>query len=141
MLDPTVILAPSEATPMSYLSEHVEKYRQVEHELAAIQKTRRLTDTEFFRLNRAIDIQLAARLGLELARYSGGNVEGTGDFCRTRNAKVFTVDEILSWKDAPDRPLMDDYDPFLDLGGNCCHPDQEHCQHRLMYIPNEMSAL
>jgi hypothetical protein len=125
---------------MSYLTENIEKYRRVEAELRALQDQRRLTLAESFRLNRAIDLQQAARLGLEHALYSGGIVEGTKKFCRSRNNKVFTVEQILEWKEALDRPTIDGYDPFLDLGGNCCHPDQEHCQHRLNYISKEMAA-
>lgn len=124
---------------MSYLSENIEKYRRVEQELTEAEKTRSLTDKEFFRLNRALDIQQAVRLGFVHARYSGGIIEGTGDFCRKRNGKVFSIAEILAWKNSTDRPLGDDYDPFLDLGGNCCHPDQEHCQHRLNYISKELA--
>lgn len=125
---------------MSYLTENIEKYRKVESELRALQGQRRLTIAESFRLNRAMDIQQAARLGLEHALYSGGIVEGTKQFCRKRNNKIFTIEQILQWKEASDRPTIVDYDPFLDLGGNCCHPDQEHCKHRLNYIPMEMAA-
>lgn len=125
---------------MGYLSEYAEKYKQVEAELTALQKTRRLSIGESFRLNRARDIQQAARLGLEHALYLGGIFAGTGAFCRNRNNKVFTIEEILQWKESPDRPNVTDYDPFLDLGGNCCHPDQEHCQHRLHYATKEMAA-
>ncbi len=124
---------------MSYLTENVEKYRKVEEELRTLQDQRRLTIAESFRLNRAMDIQQAARLGLEHALYSGGIVEGTEKFCRNRNNKVFTVEQILQWREAADRPIIDGYDPFLDLGGNCCHPDQAHCQHRLNYISKEMA--
>ena len=125
---------------MSYLTENIEKYRKVEEELLALQGQRRLTLEESFRLDRAMDIQQAARLGFEHARYSGGIIEGTKEFCRSRNNKVFTIEQILQWKEASDRPGIDGYDPFLDLGGNCCHHDQEHCQHRLNYIPNEEAA-
>lgn len=122
---------------MSYLTDNIEKYRNVEEELRVLQGERRLTLAESFRLNRAMDIQQAARLGLEHAFYSGSIVEGTKEFCRKRNNMVFTIEQILQWKEAADRPTMDGYDPFLDLGGNYCHPDQEHCQHRLNYISKE----
>jgi hypothetical protein len=124
---------------MGYLQDNIEKYRRVEEELTELQKTRRLTEVEFFRLNRAMDIQQAARLGLQHALYLGGSVEDTGEFCRNRNKKVFTIEEILEWKYEAHRPRMENYDPFLDLGGNCCHPDQEHCQHRLNYITKELA--
>ena len=125
---------------MSYLTDNLGKYQKVEQELRTLQGQRRLTLEESFRLDRAMDIQQAARLGFEHAMYSGGIVEGTKTFCRNRNRKVFTIEQILQWKEAEDRPDKDDYDPFLDLGGNCCHPDQEHCQHRLKYISKEMAA-
>lgn len=125
---------------MGYLQDNIEKYRRVEEELTELQKTRSLTDGEFFRLNRATDIQQAARLGLEHALYLGGIMEDTGEFCRNRNKKVFTIEEILQWKNDARRPKIDNYDPFLDLGGNCCHPDQEHCLHRLNYISKEMAT-
>jgi hypothetical protein len=125
---------------MSYLTDNIEKYQKVEQELRTLQDQRRLTLAESFKLDRAMDIQQAARLGLEHARYSGGIVEDTMQFCRKRNSKVFTIEQILQWKEAADRPDIDGYDPFLDLGGNCCHPDQEYCQHRLNYISKEMAA-
>ncbi len=124
---------------MSYLTDNLGKYQKVEQELRTLQGQRRLTLEESFRLDRAMDIQQAARLGLEHAMYSGGIVEGTKKFCRNRNKKVFTIEQILQWKEAEDRPDIEGYDPFLDLGGNCCHPDQEHCQHRLSYISKEMA--
>lgn len=81
------------------------------------------------RLNSA---QYSTRLGLNYAIYEGGLIETSREFCRERNGKVFSRDEILSFKLTEAAPP--DYDPITDLGGY-------GCRHYLNWISDELAFM
>lgn len=67
-------------------------------------------------------------LGLKYAIYQGGLIDDSRTFCKDRNDKVFTEDEIKSWisLDFAGKSKIG-YDPLIDLGGYSC-------RHRLDWI-------
>ena len=119
------------------LQQNLAKYQQLVGELSALGNVRRLLPAEARIYYQTLNLLDAARIGLQHAIYSGGLIEDTLPFCKARNGKAFSLDEINQWSQAPDRPRIENYDPFIHLGGNRCHPDQAHCQHRLLFISKE----
>lgn len=103
-------------------------------ELNTIEKERRLTDEEFFMQQRIFKYLRALEYKWGYAIYQGGTCPDTLDFCKNRNSRVFTIDEIMEWKYSPDRPEIENYDPILHLGGNKCLKNQAFCNHDLGYI-------
>lgn len=72
----------------------------------------------------------ADKLGLEFMVYAGGLIETSRDFCRKRNNKVFSREEMETWVSDPDLPKTREerssgilsYDPAVDMGRfNCRH--------------------
>lgn len=68
----------------------------------------------------------ADKLGLQYAIYEGGLIKTSRKFCRERNGKVFTSEEIAEFD--PPEAKQPDYNPATDLGGY-------GCRHHLNYIP------
>ncbi len=112
-------------------------YKKKRDELSALQKTRRLDDNEAFILDRIENYLLAIEYGMKYFIYQGGARERTLDFCKKRNNKVYSIEELLSWKNDPDRPTTDDYDPILHLGGNKCFEGDSFCYHMFGFISTE----
>jgi hypothetical protein len=69
---------------------------------------------------------LGDKLKLKYAIYEGGLIKTSRDFCKKRNGKVFTTEEIAAFDPKEAKPP--NYDPFTDLGGYAC-------RHHLNYIP------
>lgn len=76
----------------------------------------------------------ANKLELQTAIYSGGTINTTREFCRKRNGKVFTRQEMEKWKSLVGKEegpqwSEGDYNPFTDCGGH-------NCRHNLNWISN-----
>jgi|ERR1044072_290120 hypothetical protein len=72
----------------------------------------------------------ADKLRLNYAIYEGGIVEASREFCRKRNGKVFSREEIAEFD--PQEARQPGYDPFTDLGGY-------GCRHHLNWIPDAVA--
>lgn len=75
------------------------------------------------RLDRAANLVYADELGLDWAVYSGTLEEDSRPFCIARVNRVFSREQITSWKalEFQGKPKVG-YDPFTDCGGyNCRH--------------------
>jgi hypothetical protein len=114
-------------------------YKLKLNELESIQNERKLTDEEYFMLNRIEKYLFAVEHNMKYFVYQGGICPGTLDFCRKRNNKVYSIDELMKWKDDPDKPDIENYDPILHLGGNKCFKNELFCNHDLSFI-NEFEA-
>jgi len=112
-------------------------YKKKRDELYALQKNRKLDDSETFMLDRIENYLLALEYDMKYFIFQGGTRERTLDFCKKRNNKVFSIEELLTWKNDPDRPTTDDYDPILHLGGNKCFEGESFCYHMFGFISTE----
>ena len=75
-----------------------------------------------YQLKRSNDDYMAVQLGLNNAIYQGTIIDTTRGYCLSRVGKVFTRDEIASWKTLNYPYFPPNYDPFIDMGGyNCRH--------------------
>jgi hypothetical protein len=72
----------------------------------------------------------ADKLGFEYAIYEGGIIKTSRKFCRDRNGKVFTKEEIAKFDPPEAKPP--NYNPFTDLGGY-------GCRHHLNWIPEAVA--
>lgn len=69
----------------------------------------------------------ADKLKFNYAIYEGGLIKTSREFCRKRNGKVFSRDEISKFN--PTVAKQPGYNPFTDLGGY-------GCRHHLNWIPD-----
>lgn len=69
-------------------------------------------------VDRATSGMFADKLGLNYAIYEGGLIKTSRKFCKDRNGKVFTKEEIAAFR--PKEGIPDNYNPFQDLGGYGC---------------------
>ena len=109
-------------------------YKKIRDQLLVKQETERLNDFEFFMLNRVENYLQALEYNMKYFVFQGGLREKSLDFCRRRNNKVFSIEELLSWKNDPDRPLIENYDPILHMGGDRCFEGDSFCYHSLSFI-------
>lgn len=72
----------------------------------------------------------ADKLGMEYAIYEGGIIKTSRKFCRDRNGKVFTKEEIEKFDPPEAKPP--NYNPITDLGGY-------GCRHHLNWIPKAVA--
>jgi len=112
-------------------------YKKMRDQLLAKQTKERLNDFEFFMLSRVENYLQALEYNMKYFVFQGGLREKSLDFCRIRNNKVFSIEELLSWKDDPDRPHIENYDPILHLGGDKCFEGDSFCYHSLSFISDE----
>lgn len=82
--------------------------------------------------DRALTKEYADEYDLDYFIYQGGLMNTSRDFCRQRNGKVFTRDEVESWADINFEGKPKVYDPFLDAGGH-------NCRHTLDPISEEVA--
>lgn len=76
----------------------------------------------FMQVDRTIHNYMGENLGLDHFLYSEGLMDTSRPFCREKVGKVFTMQEVIKWKDQEWRGKNEDYDPFRDVGGyNCTH--------------------
>ena len=112
-------------------------YKKLRDQLLAKQAKERLDDFEFFMLSRVENYLQALEYNMKYFVFQGGLREKSLDFCRKRNNKVFSIEELLSWKNDPDRPCIENYDPILHLGGDKCFEGDSFCYHSLGFISDE----
>jgi hypothetical protein len=80
---------------------------------------------------RAGSNNIRKELGLTNAIYEGGLIEDSRPFCKERNGKVFTEQEIESWVDLDFKGKQEvGYNPIYDCGGY-------NCRHRLRWVTDE----
>lgn len=72
----------------------------------------------------------ADKLGFKYAIYEGGLIKTSREFCRERNGKVFTKEEIEKFDPPEAKPP--NYNPFTDLGGY-------GCRHYLNWVPDAVA--
>jgi hypothetical protein len=114
-------------------------YKKKLDELYSLERTRKLDDNESFMLTRIENYLLALENNMKYFIYQGGTRELTLDFCKKRNNKVFSIEELISWKNDPDRPTTENYDPILHLGGNKCFEGDTFCYHMPGFITTELA--
>ena len=112
-------------------------YKKKRDELFELQKTRRLDDNESLILSRIENYLQAIEYDMKYFIFQGGTRERTLDFCKKRNNKVFSIEELLSWENDPDRPTTENYDPILHLGGDKCFEGDSFCYHMFGFISTE----
>ena len=93
---------------------------------------KRATFDIFQQTDRSISKEYADELGLNYARYSGTIKDTTRPFCKARLGKVFTREEIQSWKNLNFQGKPKNYIPEIDLGGY-------NCRHSLDWISDELA--
>lgn len=86
----------------------------------------------FNQVDRTQNKMFADKLGFDYAVYEGGLIKTSRPFCRKRNGKVFTREEIEKFDPPTAKPP--NYNPFTDLGGY-------GCRHHLNWIPYAMAVL
>jgi hypothetical protein len=72
----------------------------------------------------------ADKLGFNYAIYEGGLIETSRPFCKARNGKVFTREEIEKFD--PPEAKQPNYNAFTDLGGY-------GCRHHLNWVPDAVA--
>lgn len=72
----------------------------------------------------------ADKLGFNYAIYEGGLIKTSREFCRKRNGKVFSREEIEEFDPKEAKPP--NYNPFTDLGGY-------GCRHHLNWVPDAVA--
>lgn len=99
-----------------------------------LQKHYRLYVYDTYQRYDRIEANLYAKeLKFDAALYAGTVIKKTRSFCKDRANKVFTREEIESWKDLDWGGKKEPYDPFTDMGG-------WNCRHRYRWIPNRIAA-
>lgn len=86
----------------------------------------------FQQFDRQINNQVADQLGMNYARYAGGEMDTSRDFCLARTGKIFSREEIEAWSGITWQGKTTPYDPFLDLGGY-------NCTHTLDWVPDRVA--
>lgn len=96
--------------------------------------------------DRTTNQEFATTLGLRYAVYAGGLIETSRPFCKVRNNKVFTTDEIKKFGTSKDKyggyedqdgnfqGKPDVYDPFTQCGGY-------NCRHTFNYISEGLAKM
>ncbi len=72
----------------------------------------------------------ADKLGFNYAIYEGGLIKTSRIFCKKRNGKVFSKEEISKFDPPEAKPP--NYNPFTDLGGY-------GCRHHLNWVPDAVA--
>lgn len=94
-----------------------------------------VTENIFPKVDRVMGYKVANYAGQRAAIYGGGIITTTRDFCKERNDKVFTVEEIASWADLEFAGKQKvGYNPFLEPGGH-------NCRHRFDYISDDLAII
>lgn len=86
----------------------------------------------YSQVDRTTAMIYADKLKLDYAIYEGGLIKTSRKFCRERNGKVFTRDEISVMD--PKVGIPDNYNPFTDMGGY-------GCRHHWNWIPYSLAIV
>lgn len=99
----------------------------------------------YVKIDRFIGVTYSTELLLKYAKYQGGVIKTSRDFCIERNNKVFSMDEIRKFGTPQDefggytdkglgkfQGKTDPYNPIIDLGGY-------NCRHQLDPISDELA--
>lgn len=86
----------------------------------------------YSQVDRATAESYAVKLGLDYAIYEGGLIKTSRKFCKERNGKVFTKEEIAKFD--PTEAKQPNYNPFTDLGGF-------GCRHHLNWINKTVAVI
>lgn len=97
--------------------------------------------------DREINTEIRQALKLNYAFYQGGTISTTRPFCKVRNNKVFSREEISKFSTSRDKyggyenkssgelqGKTKPHNPFLDLGGY-------NCRHSYDWISDELAAI
>lgn len=87
----------------------------------------------FAQFDRRLNVDAGRELDIKYYLYTSGTVENSRDFCKEREGKVFTIDEIMEWQNLTWKGKNDPYSPLDDLGGY-------NCMHGVRAIPLEVAA-
>ncbi len=88
----------------------------------------RWTGDIYSQYQRAAANEIRKDLGMKYAMYQGGLIETSRQFCKERNNKLFSEEEILSWQFLNwDGKPSTGYNPLYDCGGY-------NCRHRLDWV-------
>lgn len=90
------------------------------------------TQDVFSVIDREIGNNYRKGLGLSYAIYQGGIIKTSRSFCVERNNKVYSVEEINSWRNLEWQGKSNPYNPFEDCGGY-------NCRHQLDWISDELA--
>lgn len=99
----------------------------------------------YMNVDSSLQEQYSTEVGLDAALYLGGIIEGSRDFCRVRNGKVYLKSEIATWGTSKDKEggysnkaagmfngKPKDYVPQVSRGGYAC-------RHMLNYVSNTVA--
>lgn len=86
----------------------------------------------YSQVDRATAQVYADKLKLNYAIYEGGLIKTSRKFCKERNGKVFTREEIAAFD--PKEAKQPNYNPFTDLGGF-------GCRHHLNWVPYAVAVI
>lgn len=84
----------------------------------------------FSQVDRTQQKMFADKLKMTYAIYEGGLIKTSREFCKKRNGKVFSSEEIEKFDPKEAKPP--NYNPFTDLGGY-------GCRHHLNWIPETLA--
>ncbi len=89
----------------------------------------------YAQLNSFTSATYAQKLGLSHFIYNGGLIKTSREFCKKRNAEVFSTQEAEKWKDDPTLEAIDNretYNWLIDRGGY-------NCRHTIDFIADEVA--
>lgn len=101
--------------------------------LGALQKYyRNYAYDTYSQIDRSAADLYAQKLKMDFAIYEGGLIATSRAFCKEKNGKVFTREEIMKFN--PTEAKQPNYNPIRDLGGY-------GCRHHLNWIPFALAVL
>lgn len=86
----------------------------------------------YSQFDRKASEEFAIELDYSAAIYEGGVIKTTRPFCKERNGKVYTREEMRAWKQLDFKGKPDNYDPERDAGGY-------NCRHFYSWIPDALA--
>lgn len=88
----------------------------------------------FAQFDAMVGEEMRKEMGYRVAIYQGGLIRTSRHFCIQRNDKVYTIEEIMAWKDVKFTGKPDNYDPLRDRGGY-------NCRHFYNWIPEALAVV
>lgn len=115
------------------------KYKKLLAELEAKRESGSLSISDEFAMYRLRHYCDAMELGLRYFRVSPGAYPSSLEFCAEKAGKIFSIDDLESWKNEEGRPNIMDYDPIIHFGGNKCFRGEEHCNHTFLFMTDDLA--